>query len=144
MTPLHDQLFCGPSRYWTQGNLLLSLHLYQLVTSSILRTCSSFENGDLELLLFAFLGSHFVVPSDGEEFVPLRTTVQTTDSLLSTEKKERQKNIMGVKNVAVSLVLHCEGACFESCRETIYISLKPFTISRLSQLLLPPLPYYNS
>ena len=143
MTPL--QLFCGPSRYWTQGNLLLSLHLYQLVTSSILRTCSSIENGGLELLLFAFLGSYFVVPSDGEEFVHLRTTVQTTDCSLSTEKRtSKEHHGIGVKNVAVSLVLHCEGACFESCRETIYISLKPFTISRLPQLLLPPLPYYNS
>ena len=90
VTPL--QLFCGLSRYWTQGNLLLSLHLYELVNSSILRTCSLFENGDLELLLFSFLGSHFVVPSDGEEFVHLRTTVQTTDCLLSTEKRTSKEH----------------------------------------------------
>ena len=90
VTPL--QLFCGPSRYWTQGTLLLSLHLYELVTSSILRTCSSFENGDLELLLFAFLESHFVVPSDGEEVVHLRTTVQTTDCLLSTKKRTSKEH----------------------------------------------------
>ena len=51
---------------------------------------------------------------------------------------------MGVKIVIVLLVLHREGPCFEGSRETIYISLKPFTIPRLSQLLLPPLPYYNS